>query len=272
MEQAVWTRVDAGNGVPLDMMTARFVHHRFAPHTHEEYSIGVCFEGVEVIDYRGTRHHAGPGSVVVVEPNEVHTGSAAGPTGFAYRVLYPLWSMLSVDDPPHFRDLVFDDPELAADATRTHLLLSQWRDPLEAESRLQWLLAKLVHRHAVNPPRLVRTAGDAVARAAMDRLAGNILNPPSLQQIAADLGLSRFQLLRAFRETIGMPPYAWLSQYRVGRARLLLADGYRPAQAATMTGFADQAHLTRWFRRVVGVTPGAFRNSVQDRRLSRLRS
>lgn len=262
--------MDAGQGVALDMMTARFVRHRFAPHTHDEYAIGVCFEGVEVIDYRGTRHYSGPGSLVVVEPGEVHTGAAAVPSGFAYRVLYPQWSMMAADSPPHFRDLVIEDPELAERARRTHVALSRWRDPLEAESRLQWLIAEIVHRHAASsdntagPRDTVASAGHSVAMAAMDRLAGDMLDPPSLQQIAASLGLSRFQLLRTFRETVGIPPYAWLAQYRVGRARALLADGFRPAQAATMTGFADQAHLTRWFRRVVGVTPGAFRNSIQD--------
>ena len=59
-----------------------------------------------------------------------------------------------------------------------------------------------------------------------------------------------------------MPPYAWLAQHRVARARLLLDRGHRPAEAAALAGFADQAHLTRWFRRVVGVTPGAYAASV----------
>jgi transcriptional regulator GlxA family with amidase domain len=71
-------------------------------------------------------------------------------------------------------------------------------------------------------------------------------------------------LLRSFRAEVGMPPYAWLAQHRVARARGLLEQGHSPAEAAVLTGFADQAHLTRWFRRVVGVTPGAYRNSVQD--------
>jgi AraC-like DNA-binding protein len=74
------------------------------------------------------------------------------------------------------------------------------------------------------------------------------------------------KLLRSFRAEVGMPPYAWLAQHRVARARVLLEQGHRPADAATLTGFADQAHLTRWFRRVVGVTPGAYRNGVQDSR------
>jgi transcriptional regulator GlxA family with amidase domain len=65
---------------------------------------------------------------------------------------------------------------------------------------------------------------------------------------------------------MGIPPYAWLAQYRVNRARGLLESGLKPAEVAALVGFADQAHLTRWFRRVLGVTPAAYRNSVQDRR------
>jgi AraC-like DNA-binding protein len=264
MEQAVWTRVDAGHDAPLDMLNARYVRHRFAPHAHEEFAVGVCTDGREVITCRGTQHYAGPGSVVIIEPGAVHTGGAAAPGGFAYRVLYPQWYLVSDTGFAHFPELVVDDPGLAGEIHRMHAALSTWRDPLEAESRLSWVLAKLVARHAVasRPPEPV--PGDRVARATMDFLADNLLDPPALHQIAAELGMSRFQVVRAFRETVGMPPYAWLAQYRVGRARDLLAAGHRPAQAAALTGFADQAHLTRWFRRVVGVTPGVFRNSVQD--------
>jgi AraC-like DNA-binding protein len=97
-----------------------------------------------------------------------------------------------------------------------------------------------------------------------DRLADEMTEPPSLAALAAEQGLSRYQLLRAFRTTMGIPPYAWLAQHRVHRARRLLESGLRPAEVASVVGFADQAHLTRWFRRVLGVTPAAYRNSVQD--------
>jgi AraC-like DNA-binding protein len=265
MEQAVWTRVDAGQGEVLDMLRARFVRHNFAPHAHEEYAIGVCTDGREIIKYRGESHTAKAGSVVVIEPGEVHTGGPAVPGGFAYRVLYPQWTMLSDQGFPHFREPVIHDPELAGELHRMHAALSQWQDPLEAESRLTWVLGKLVHRHATGLREPVRVGG-GVARATMDYLADRLVDPPALQQIATELGLSRFQLVRAFRDAVGMPPYAWLAQHRVNRARELLVSGHRPAQAAALTGFADQAHLTRWFRRVLGVTPGVFRNSVQDSR------
>ncbi|MEV6183877.1 AraC family transcriptional regulator, partial [Streptomyces sp. NPDC052015] len=158
------------------------------------------------------------------------------------------------------------DPELAAALRAAHTELSLCPDPLEAESRLPWLLTALARRHST-----ARQVSDTVpgaghiAHAVRDRLADELTTPPSLADLAADLGLSRYQLLRAFRTTMGIPPYAWLAQYRVVRARGLLESGLRPAEVAGLVGFADQAHLTRWFRRVLGVTPAAYRNSVQDR-------
>lgn len=270
-EQAFWARAPLGpGGDSLDLLTARFDRHRYAPHYHEEFTVGVGVGGCEVIDYRGGRVDAGPGSIVVLAAGEVHTGGPAALGGYAYRAMYPLPSLLAegTATPPHFREAVVDDPELAAALRAAHTELSGARgrvDPLEAESRVPWLLTALARRHGAARPLADRVPGaDHIARAVRERLADELLAPPSLAELAAPLGLSRYQLLRAFRTSTGLPPYAWLAQYRVTRARAHLDAGLRPAEAASLVGFADQAHLTRWFRRVLGVTPAAYRNSVQD--------
>ncbi|GAA2522739.1 MULTISPECIES: AraC family transcriptional regulator [Streptomyces] len=269
-EQARWTRARLGRGGPaVDLLTARFDRHEYAPHAHDEFTVGVTVGGLEVIAYRGGRIHSGPGSIVVLEPGEMHTGGPAAPDGYAYRALYADPALLTDGTLgrglPHFPEAVLDDPELATALRRAHTDLSARPDPLEAESRLPWLLTALARRHSTS-----RASDDTVpgagriALAVRDRLADELLAPPSLAALAGDLGLSRYQLLRAFRTTMGVPPYAWLAQYRVTRARALLEAGARPAEVAGLVGFADQAHLTRWFRRVLGVTPAAYRNSVQD--------
>jgi AraC-like DNA-binding protein len=271
-EHAEWSRVALTPGArPLRLLTAQFDQHRYAPHTHEEFSIGVLFDGLECIAYRGGHLISGPGSIVVLEPGEPHTGHAAEPgLGYAYRAFYPDAVLLAegVDSRPYFREGVFHDPPLAAALHRAHRAATHdpTPDALRAESELPWLLATLVRRHAApgsaRPCRPVPGA-DRIARAVRERLADQPLEPPGLAEIGAELGLSRYQVLRAFRASVGMPPYAWLAQHRVARARALLEAGHRPAEAAGAVGFADQAHLTRWFRRVLGVTPGAYRASVR---------
>ncbi|KUN32064.1 AraC family transcriptional regulator [Streptomyces corchorusii] len=269
-EQARWTRARLGRcGPPLDLLTASFRRHVYAPHAHDEYTIGVCVGGSEIIDYRGGRIRTGPGTIVVLEPGEMHTGGPGNPTdGYAYRALYAEPSLLAdgtLGGLPHFREPLVDDPALAEALRTAHTRLSTCPDPLEAESVLPWVLTALARRHSTARPLADRVPGaDAIARTVRDRLADELTDPPSLALLATDLGLSRYQLLRAFRTTMGIPPYAWLAQHRVTKARVLLENGLRPAEVAAHVGFADQAHLTRWFRRVLGVTPAAYRNSVQD--------
>ncbi|MEU5592408.1 AraC family transcriptional regulator [Streptomyces sp. NPDC020298] len=270
-EQATWTRARLGRcGPPLDLLTACFDTHVYAPHAHDEYTIGVTTGGCEAIDYRGGLIRSGPGSIVVLAPGEMHTGGPADTSaGYSYRALYAHSSLLAdgtLGGLPHFREAVLDDPELSAALHVTHTELSACPDPLETESRLPWLLTALARRHstarAVND---TVPGADHIAHVVRDRLADELLAPPSLADLATELNLSRYQLLRAFRTAMGIPPYAWLAQHRVARARRLLETGLRPAEVASLVGFADQAHLTRWFRRVLGVTPAAYRNSVQDR-------
>ncbi len=278
-EHAVWTRTPLGSGQSLDLVAARFYQHRYAPHCHAEFTIGVCVGGFEIIDYRGGQLHVRPGSIVVLDPGETHTGGPGPGTGYAYLAMYPAPPLLAEGTRglPHFREPVLDDPELAAALHAAHRELSGSSgtpapavhppDPLEAECRLPWLLTALARRHGTAQPVSDTVSGAGhIAHAVRDRLADELLAPPSLAELAAGLGLSRYQVLRAFRDTMGMPPYAWLAQYRVTRARALLDAGLRPVEAAVLVGFADQAHLTRWFRRVLGVTPAAYRAGVAGSR------
>jgi AraC-like DNA-binding protein len=272
----VWRRVSPVPGQVLDLLHAR-VAEPYAPHLHEEFAVGACTDGVEVIRYRGKLHYSGPGSVVILEPGDPHTGAPADPAeSFVYRVMYPTADLLSDGSAwtPRFGEPVVLDPELAAGLRRVHAALTRGGlayEPLEVESRLSWLLGELVRRHGHRQTWQTRQAAEhevrvagRVTRLVMARLADQLSCPPALAEIAAETGLSRYQVVRSFRAEVGMPPYAWLAQHRVARARSLLEQGCRPADVAALAGFADQAHLTRWFRRVVGVTPGVYRNSVQD--------
>jgi AraC family transcriptional regulator len=79
-----------------------------------------------------------------------------------------------------------------------------------------------------------------------------------LADIAASAHMSPFHLARTFKRTMGISPYQYLIQTRVNSARALImagGGGYSLAEIATAVGFADQSHLTRHFKKVLGVTP-----------------
>jgi AraC family transcriptional regulator len=87
-------------------------------------------------------------------------------------------------------------------------------------------------------------------------LDGNI----ALRQVAEACELSVSHFARAFKETFRRPPYKWLTERRVDRARDLMTNSRLPlADIAAQCGFADQSALNRFFKRIHGITPGIWR-------------
>jgi AraC-like DNA-binding protein len=107
----------------------------------------------------------------------------------------------------------------------------------------------------------------AVKRAC-EYLAEHYSENVSLEKLACIANLSPFHFNRVFSEQLGLPPHAFQTQLRVLRAQKLLRQGYSISSVAAETGFADQSHFTRQFKRLTIITPGQFiQNSknVQDR-------
>ncbi|MEP7023102.1 MAG: AraC family transcriptional regulator [Actinomycetota bacterium] len=266
-ERARYWRHDAVPGV--DLLRARYVTHRYTRHSHETYTVGVIDAGVEEFEYNGELLRAGPGTIALLNPEVVHTGQAGVPEGWSYRVLYPEVALVTdiaaeLGAPrgtPSFPQTVLHDPH-GAQLLRSAHAAAEHGDRLASSSLLRTALAGILRTHAQlaretggRPPARSVSAAVAVAR---ELLAGSLTGPPSLDELAAATGMGQFALLRAFRDELGLPPHAYLNQLRVRLARQLLDDGQTPADVAVAAGFADQPHLTRHFKRAVGVPPGAY--------------
>lgn len=97
-------------------------------------------------------------------------------------------------------------------------------------------------------------------RRARDFINANLANDPSISQLASECGLSPSYFARAFKQSTGIPPYQWLTQQRVERAKELLeCPGWALADIAQLCGFVDQSHFTRVFSRSEGHSPGRWR-------------
>jgi AraC-like DNA-binding protein len=262
-----------------ELLTARFFRHAFAPHWHEGYVVAVITAGAEGYDYRGARHVAGPLTLACINPDEIHTGERAADEGWAYRVFYPSAELLrglasAMRSPaggqgdargsglprlPH--DVVRDDA-LARALLRAHLLLEAGQDLLEAQTAAFAALSALLFRHAQEP---LSSGSGAAGRGAghveamRQRLADNLAEPLTLDELAEAVGLSPFHAARLFARETGLPPHAWRNQLRVNRSLDLLRRGESVAATALACGFADQSHYTRHFRRAFGVAPGRWR-------------
>lgn len=261
----------------VDLLRARYVRKEFVRHTHEHFVIAAIAEGVEVFHHGGGDVSAGPGALALVNPDTPHTGRAGVPEGWRYGAVYPAPGLVaeiaaettSLRGTPGFVAPVLDDPRAAALVHQVLRAVDEG-NALAANTLLRVAVTRLLHLNGGPLPRReVRTAGTRIAARARAVLEERLAGPPTLERLAADLGVSPFALLRAFRNAYGMPPHSWLTDARVRRARRLLDAGAAPAAVAAAVGFTDQSHLSRHFSRIVGVPPGAYqreRKNVQDDR------
>ncbi len=258
----------------FDALNATYITHTFAKHTHEGYAIALIERGHEAFYYRGQVHVATVGEIIVINPGENHTGNAIHDQGWTYRVIYPGTDLLVrvaqqacgwTGQVPFFGGPIFRDVEVFERLHQAHQALENSPSALERESRLISGLALLIGRHADHhiryAPRL--SPDDRHLQQAQDYLEQHYAEDVSLERLAQLVHLSPYHLSRLFHARLGLPPHAYLNQVRVRHARRLLAQRLPIAEIALAVGFADQSHLTKAFKRIVGVSPGQYSRSAE---------
>ncbi len=115
----------------------------------------------------------------------------------------------------------------------------------------------LLLRHSSSPPPRTRGALHRdVMKRMRDYVADHLDQPISVDILAQMAGRSRFHFSRIFARSVGVSPYRYIVHLRLKRAMEHLRDREMSlAEIAACTGFADQSHLSRWVRRVYGVSP-----------------
>ena len=246
-------------------------------HAHDEYQFGLSLDAAGEYRYRGARYPVPAGALRLIQPGEMHESRDFGAD-------HPLTTHLLYVPPPVLQEVVAQIAGRAADAPffpvpavldrdlaarYLDLCAALTDDPasaLERDARLLATLARIVERHAAAPvvPRPVGAEHRAVGlvKAHLD---DHLVENVSLGQLARLADLTPHYLVRAFVREVGLPPHRYQIHARVRRAKTLLAAGTPPGAVARETGFADQSHLGRHFKRLVGVPPGRYRGQPVGR-------
>jgi AraC-like DNA-binding protein len=282
-----WVRYWRARSLPLEAMHARFTTHVYHRHSHESYSIGITEAGTQEFRCRHGHHVSGPGMVMLFNPDDPHDGNAADAAGFTYRMVHVGPDLMAglvgevtgqAAGLPLFLAPVAGDPALARALLRLAATLEP-RGGADGELARYERLADVTRHVARHASGRIIAAGESAATSMTTVPAGvaarlrdlihdaGIVSPPggpplTMDDLAVAAGCSRYAAYRAFRAAFGMAPSDYQRQLRIRAARRMLAEGSAPAIAAAQAGFADQAHLTRWFRRYYGITPAAYQAAV----------
>jgi AraC-like DNA-binding protein len=248
----------------------------YGRHWHATFGLGLVEQGAQRSASGQGDVEAFAGDLITTNPGEVHDGKPLGGESRRWRMVYLEPAALvsaGSDRPAHGLALtrpVMHDPRLGHALRELLDRLERWNagaatpaDALACEESLVRSCGLLLQGHA--SAAIVESVASPTGQPLQqvrDRLADDPLDVPDLAALAAQAGLSRFQLLRHFQRAFGLTPFAWLLQQRAERARALIRDGLSLAEAAAGCGFADQSHMTRTFSRHFGYTPGAWQQAV----------
>lgn len=249
---------------PIERVEACFAGAAYAPHRHDTYAIGITLEGVQRFDYRGATRDSLPGGIVVLHPDELHDGRAGDERAFRYRTLYfaPADLQAILDGRP----LPFVDGGVSASPRLRRAVLALLGDFDRPLSRLElqdglFDVATALERVARRPtPPAI--ANRAAAMWARHYIEAHLDAAFSLADLEAATGHARWQLSRDFRAMFGTSPYRYLVMRRLDRARAMMLAGQGIAETALGSGFADQSHFSRMFKRAFGLTPNLWRAAV----------
>ena len=273
LQATEWTKVSRNAQLDVEVLHAHFIQHAYPRHSHDYYVLSLIERGRQSFTHKGTKHTTPPGGVILINPGAAHTGEAVDEQGFELRSIYPTLSHMNmamheltghIGELPFFAEVRVDHPWAARSILSLHKAILQGAEAMESESRFIHTLAQLIQRYAETPATEQKLGNEKEPiRKARRYIDEHFAQGVSLSQLAQHVALSRYYLLRAFCAEVGMPPYAYLESVRIRHTQGLIEAGRPLPDIAAELGFSSQSHMTRSFKKIIGVTPGQYAQQIR---------
>jgi AraC-like DNA-binding protein len=224
--------------------------------------LGTGKAGIHV-SQRGGERFVGPGGIQLAERGEVqHLAALGEPVSFFIvwwqpRVLDAAAAELGLPTPVRFPDPECASTELACALQSLHDAL-ELHGPTHAVEPVLTDVTRRLLRLTVAPANARPRRHHPNVGRALGRLRDGFAERISLDELARETRLSKFHFARCFRETVGIPPHRYQHLLRLQAARRHLERGASVEESAVLCGFSDGPHLSRAFRRWLGVSPGSW--------------
>ena len=267
-----WTKSLYNPQLGVGLLHAYYVQHAYPRHSHDYYVISLIERGRQSFMHKGTKHSTPPGGVILINPGAVHTGEAADEQGFELRSLYPstclmetaVFELTGHRALPYFKEVRVDHAWARNNVLSLHKAILEGAGMLECESRILCTMAQLIKRFADTGSNEPLLGKEKIAiQQARNFIDEHFAESVTLNTLAQHVALSPYYLLRVFRAEVGMPPYAYLESVRIRHTQRHIETGKPLAEVAAEVGFSSQSHMTRQFKKIIGVTPGQYAQHIR---------
>jgi AraC-like DNA-binding protein len=244
-----------GSGAIREVKTLADPLRAFRQHVHDELSIAHVWSGSTLAWIDGKEVPVSGECVVVIPPGIAHACNPVAHSGWNYT--------LALLDPPAGASLIDVPYRILPSTDRlrdSFLALREGRE--ESAFRLLSALDDAMAKQGQATIRTEISARPYVLRQVMEHLRSHLDAPLSLDELCVVCGLSKYHLVRSFKQAYGLTPHACHLNLRVNEAKARLKLGQELAEVAHEAGFCDQSHFTRVFARCVGMTPAAYQKAM----------
>ncbi|WP_438350728.1 AraC family ligand binding domain-containing protein [Paenibacillus sp. FA6] len=249
----------------LNIEAYRFkgIMQKFPAHFHEYYVIGFIEEGQRYLVCKGEEYIINPGDLLLFNPYDTHSCEQIDGKTLDYRCINVSSEVMKKlvleingnNNIPCFKPSVVYQSDLIANLKELHLMISQDESGFKKEELFLYFMEELILTHSdltILPP---ASESPLEITTVCSYLEENYIKTITLNDLSVLTGWSKYHLLRSFTKQKGLSPYSYLETIRVNHAKRLLEQGVKPIEVSFLTGFSDQSHLTKFFKRQIGLTP-----------------
>ncbi|HEX5153648.1 MAG TPA: AraC family transcriptional regulator [Parafilimonas sp.] len=252
----------------------RYSNFSYPRHFHEEYLVEIVIKGKNKFYCGGKNVSAQPGNIVLINPGEIHDGTAPKNEMLEYKVFYVdpavLHELFCEQYKPqnllsiNFRQCLVNDALLFQKInTYFDALQQEHTDNLEASQLYYELMAYIMSRYST-----LQSAGEKRSpyyqsnlETLKEYINDNIGDKLLLKDLSRVSAISPFHLLRIFTCNTGITLHKYITVKRIERSKQMLRNKHQIGDISYTLGFSDQSHFTRHFKKMVGTTPAEFQRS-----------
>lgn len=251
----------------IDLLNNTFIesvqntNENYNKHFHNTYSIGLTYRGVIKVKYAKKTVDSYEYTVRVTNPGDVHSAQVESLTHASFCPKVDLVSkvyedMYGVRKIPCFENYLVEDKTLFFKLHNFFCSYFEKQNFLDIETKLIEVISYLIEKHTISTKPYIDIFSDKqIVKDTYEFINDSIDMNLTLDDLASNVGLSKYHFIRMFKKVFGLSPYEFILNERVNRAHELIQKGMSISEASFQVGFTDQSHFTKNAKKFFAYTP-----------------
>lgn len=243
------------------------IMQKFPNHFHDYYVIGFIENGKRILSCKNNEYVLKAGDILLLNPLDNHTCYSEDGKPLDYRCLNIskgvmkkiVKEIFTIDYLPEFKDPVVFSNDLVENLKLLHQMVMKKETEFFKEELFYLLLEQLIKEYAILASNKKLEFKEPIKKV-KQFLDDNYEKQISLNELSELSGMNKYTLIRNFTHEMQITPYQYLEIIRINHAKELLEAGIDLTEVAILSGFSDQSHFTRFFKRLIGLTPKQYQN------------